>query len=170
MKNSIKLFAPFAIAILISSMTFVFAQTTKNTFDGGSNAAGDRQARRMPPPPNNFDPRLLEQLNLTDAQKEQIQAIETNSRAAGKENFDKMRGYDGQLRTLVESGNFNEDQARQILTEKAKIMTEMEIVRLRADAAVLKILTTEQKAQLEQLKLQRPNFGRGSRPEMPPQN
>lgn len=167
MKNYIKLFAPLTMAILIGSLTFIFAQTKTNNF--GDPNAGDRKERRMPPP-NGLDPRLLEQLNLTDAQKEQIQALEINSRDAAKGNFEKVRGFDEQLKTPVESGNFNEDQARQILSDKAKAMTEMEIVRLRTDAAVFKILTTEQKAQLEQLKQQRPDFGCGARPGMPPQN
>ena len=153
MKN-IKIFAPFAIAVLVGSLTFAFAQD-KNDF--GKRKIGDRLERRMPPP-NGLHPRMLEQLNLTDAQKEQIQAIETSSRDASKENFDKMRTFDEQLRKLIESGTFDEAQARQILNAKSQTMIELEIIRLRTDAAVLKILTTEQKAQLEQLKQQRPEF------------
>ena len=170
MKNA-KLFAPIALAILIGSLTFAFAQTAKNNF-GGSKADG-RNERRMPPgfpPSGGLNPQLLEQLNLTDAQKQQIQAIETSSRDASKENFDSVRSADEQLKTLVESGNFNEDAARQILNTKAQAMIEAEIVRLRTEAAILKILTTEQKAQLETLKQQRPAFPPrgGFRPE--PQN
>ena len=157
MKKSIKIYTPLAIAILLGSLTFVFAQDRSNS--GKSRGGEPRDGRMMPPPPpHGLNPRMLEQLNLTDAQKEQIQAIETASRDASRENFDKMRGFDEQLRKIVEGGNFNEEQARQILSQKSQMMTEMEIVRLRADAAVYKILTAEQKAQLEQLKQQRPEF------------
>lgn len=169
MKNSVKVFAPLAIAVLVGSLTFVFAQD-RNDF--GKRKNGDRTARRMLPPPNGLNPRMLEQLNLTDAQKEQIRAIETSSRDASKENFDKMRGFDEQMRKLIESGTFDEAQARQILNAKSQMMVELEIIRLRTDAAVLKVLTAEQKAQLEQLKKQRPEFPPrgGFRPEERPMN
>lgn len=120
MKNNIKIFAPFVLAILIGSLTFAFAQNGKSSFNGGKN--GNQFEHRMPP--NGLNPRILDQLNLTDAQKEQIQAIQNNSRDTAKEDFDKVRAYDEQLRTLVESGNFNEDAARQILNTKAQAMVE----------------------------------------------
>ena len=62
---------------------------------------------------------------------------------------------------MVEGGSFNEENARQILTAKASAMTELEILRLRADAAIFGILTAEQKAQLAQLKEERPPFPPG---------
>ncbi len=175
MKNYLKIFAPVALAIIVGSLTFAFAQTGKSEF--GETKTGDQRERRMPPPDGmrpgggGLPPHILEQLNLTDAQKQQIQTIETASRDASKENFDKMRGYDEQLRKSVESGAFNEEQARQILNSKAQTMVEMELVHLRSEASIFKILTTDQKAQLEQLKQQRPGPPRGDvPPQAPPQN
>lgn len=170
MKSYIKIFVPFALAIMIGSMTFAFAQTSQ-TNSGKPRGGGDRRDRPMPPP-NGLNPRMLDQLNLTDEQKTQIEAIQTGSRDAGKENFDKIRSFDEQLKKAVEGGNFNEEQIRQILNSKAQLMTELEISRLRADAAVYKILTAEQKTQLEQLKQQRPEPPQrgGLRPEERPIN
>ncbi|MGC2238937.1 MAG: hypothetical protein WA584_22470 [Pyrinomonadaceae bacterium] len=67
----------------------------------------------------------------------------------------------------VESGNFNEEKARQILSTKWQAQTEMEIIRLRSDAAILNLLTTEQKTQLAGLKEKRPQVppGDGFRPD-----
>lgn len=175
MKNYMKMFVPFALAMVIGSMTFTFAQTTDKNF-GGKPPRGERGERPMPPPPGGagLNPRILDQLNLTAEQKQQIEAIQLNARDAGKENFDKVRSFDEQLRKAVEGGNFNEEQVRAILNSKAQAMIESEILRLRADAAVYKILTAEQKTQLEQLKTQRPEppplGGRGFRPEERPQN
>ncbi len=174
MKSYLKLFAPLAIAVMVGSLTFVFAQTDKSDFGGTKN--GNQKERRMPPPDGmrpggGLPPHILNQLNLTDAQKQQIQTIETASRGASKDNFDKIRGYDEQLRKSVESGAFNEEQARQILNAKAQTMVEMELVRLRSEASIFKILTTDQKAQLEQLKQQRPGPPRGDfPPDAPSQN
>ena len=177
MKNYMKMFVPFALAIVIGSMTFTFAQTTDKNFGGKPprGERGDRGERPMPPPPGGgLNPRMLDQLNLTAEQKQQIDAIQLNARDAGKENFDKVRSFDEQLRKAVEGGNFNEEEVRAILNSKSQLMIESEILRLRADTAVYKILTAEQKTQLEQLKAQRPEpppfGGRGFRPEERPQN
>lgn len=171
MSNFLKTFAPFIIAILFGSLTFAFAQKNGETKTGLN---GDRPERRMPPEGRGggLHPRMLEWLNLTDEQKQQIEAIHQSSREASKENFDKMRGFDEQLREAVE-GDFNEAQARAILSEKAQVQIELELNRLRSDAQILKILTAEQKAQLERLKQQRrepPMRGGGFRPAAPPMN
>lgn len=174
MKNYIKIFVPFTLAVLLGSLTFAFAQTTQKNV--GKVKTEGRGERPMSPDGGGrgmgLHPRVLEQLNLTDAQKEQITQIQTAARESSKENFDKTRAADEQLRTMVESGTFDEAQARTILNAKAQAMVENDINRLRSDAAIFKILTTEQKAQLEQLKQQRPEppQGRGFRPEPPAQN
>lgn len=67
MKINIKIFAPFLLAILIGSLTFAFAQTGKTNFDGTKN---DNHFEHRMPPPNGLNPHVLDQLNLTDVQKE----------------------------------------------------------------------------------------------------
>lgn len=158
MKNYIKIFAPVVLAILVGSLTFIFAQTNGGrTEKARPNADGEF---RPPPPPGGagLHPGVLEQLNLTAAQKEQIHAIHFNSRDAAQEYFAKVRAADEQLKAIVESGKFDEEKARQILSAKAAAMTGMEIVRLRADAAIYNLLTDEQKTQLASLKEKRPEF------------
>lgn len=160
MKSYLKVFAPFMMAILVGSLTFAFAQTK----DGGRSFDGKRPPRGegfRPPPQGGLPPHVFEKLNLTSAQKEQIEAYRTNSRDAGKEFFEKVRTADEQLRTMVEAGNFNEESARQIISAKTSAQTELELIRLRTDAAIFGILTAEQKAQLAQLKEERPPFPPG---------
>lgn len=162
MKSYIKVFAPFMLAILVGALTFAFAQTK----DGGRGFDGKRPPRGEgfgPPPPmqGGLPPHVFEKLNLTDAQKEQIETLHTSSRDAGKEFFEKVRTADEQLRTMVEAGNFNEESARQIISAKTSAMTELELIRLRTDAAIFGILTAEQKAQLVQMKEERPPFPPG---------
>ena len=164
MKNYGKVFAPFLLAILLGSLTFIFAQSKDNGgFDGKRPPRGEGFG---PPhggggfgPPHGgggLPPFILDKLNLTAEQKDQIEAFQANSLDAGKEFFEKVRTSDEQLRTMVEAGSFNEENARQILNSKAAAMTELELLRLRTDAAIFDILTTEQKAQLAQFKNQRP--------------
>ena len=158
MENYTKVFIPLIIAVILSSMTYVFSQTndTKDFEKRPPRGEGFR-----PPPPHGkhgagLPPHVLDELNLTDAQKQQIETLRSTSRDIGKEYFEKVRQADEQLKTLVESGSFNEVQARQILTEKASAMTELELIRLQTDAAIFNVFTSEQKAQIETLKSQRP--------------
>ena len=165
MKNYLKTFVPMILAIVLGSLTFVFAQTK----DAGGDIRPPRGERGAHPPMGGIPPFVLEKLNLTDEQKTQIKTIEDATRAAARDNFDKMRAYDEQMRTLVDSGNFDEAQARQILNGKAQIQTELELARIKTDMAIKNVLTAEQKTQFEQLKQQRPPMPPdGFRPGMPP--
>ncbi|MDQ3710739.1 MAG: Spy/CpxP family protein refolding chaperone [Acidobacteriota bacterium] len=160
MKSYLKTFVPFLLAVLIGSLTFAFGQT-KNDFPM-------RGGRDFGAPPHGLNPRLLEQLDLTDAQKEQIGNLHEKSRADSQTHFDKIKVVQGQLKDAVEEGNFDESLVRQIIAQKMQAMTELEIIRLRTDAAIYKLLTAEQKGQLEQLKQRRPEFPRGEKPNMSP--
>jgi Spy/CpxP family protein refolding chaperone len=167
MKKHLNIFIPVALAILLGSLTFIFAQTVDNR------AAGPRPEKNgdfgpPPPPPEfgrggpgGFNPRIFDQLALTDTQKEQIRAIEFNSREASKEHFGKIKAADDQLRMMIDGGTFTEALARPIVRDKAQTMTELELIRLGTEAAINKLLTAEQKTQLAQLREKRPSFPPG---------
>ena len=157
MKSKFKIFMPLAIAVLLGSLTFVFGQTTKNA--GGKNNA-PRGERMMPgmPPPDGFNPRLLDQLNLTDAQRAEVGKLHEKSRSDSQVYFEKVQVAQEKLKDIVESGTFDEAQARQIIASKTAAMTELEIIRLRTDAGIRNLLTAEQIAQMDLLKSQRPDF------------
>jgi len=159
MKSYFKTFAPFLLAVLIGSLTFAYGQT-KNDFPmrGGKDFGA----------PHGLHPRLLEQLELTDAQKEQIGKLHEKSRADSQTHFDKIKVVQEQLKDAVGEGNFDESLVRQIIARRNQAMTELEIIRLRTDAAIYKILTAEQIARLGVLEKQRPEFPRREKPNMPP--
>lgn len=169
MKKHLNIFIPVVLAILLGSLTFIFAQTGQ---ENASRPAPGKNSELAPPPPppgghrGGFGPHIFDQLNLTDAQKEQIRAMEFASHEASKEYFAKVRAADDQLRMMVESGNYSETQARPILKDKAQTMTELELIRLGTEAVIQKLLTAEQKTQLAQLREKRPPFppGGGPRP------
>lgn len=174
MKNYLKTFAPFVAAIILGSLTFAFAQTKNdNPRRGGRDFNQPPMGFPPPPPPSGLHPRLLEQLNLTDAQKEQIGKLHEKSRTDSETYFQKARTADEQLKEIVEGGTFDEARAREIVTAKSQAMAELELIRLRTDAAIYNLLTAEQIARLGLLKQQRPEFpprGGGFRPEERPQN
>lgn len=178
MKSTIKVFTPLVIAVLLGSLTFVFGQTRKNNVEGGRTDAP--RENRMPPPHgmppmDGFNPRILDQLNLTDAQKTEIGRLRDKSRADSQVYFEKVQIAQEKLKDIVESGAFDEAQARQIIASKTSAQTELEIIRLRTDAAIRSLLTAEQIAQADLLKQKRLDFPppppEGFRPNgAPPQN
>ena len=169
MKSYLKIFMPFLLAVLVGSLTFAFAQKKddQGQFDGGKHGFPPHDGMRgggIPPP-------ILEQLNLTDAQKTQLKALREASRTSSQTYFETIKSADEKLRALVDGGTFTEEAARPILNEKAQAMTELELIHLKTDQAVKNILTAEQKAQLETLKKQGPPEGmRGEKHGMPPQD
>lgn len=154
MKNTIKLFTPFVIAVLLGSLTFVFGQTGKNNFNTSKDVP---HAGRMPPR-DGFNPRILEQLNLSDTQKAQIGKLRDKSRTDSQIYFEKVQVAQEKLKDIIETGVFDEAEARQIIGAKTSAMTELELIRLRTDTAIRNLLTAEQIAQMDLLKSQRPDF------------
>jgi Spy/CpxP family protein refolding chaperone len=166
MKSYTKLFAPIGLAILLGSLTFIFAQKSETD----TRPPHGKEFGRMPPP-NGMNPRLLDQLSLSDEQKQKIHTLEQSSQTDAQTYFEKLRVIDEKIKDTIETESFDEAQARQLLKAKSEIQIELEINRLKKDSAIFNILSAEQIAKLELLKQQRPEFPpNGFRPDMPPQN
>jgi len=101
-------------------------------------------------------PDQLERLTLTNEQREQIGLIHLSSRDASRENESKIRAADDQLRMCVDIGGFDFDKVKPLIRAMTEAMAAIELNRLAADAEINKLLTTEQKTQLWQLREQRP--------------
>lgn len=93
--------------------------------------------------------RELRQLNLTDAQKQQIRTIMETNRGAGKnsENFQEMR----QLVQAKRDGTITPEQKEQLKSYKQQMRQKAQATHQQ----VLAVLTPEQRTQLEQIKQQR---------------
>jgi periplasmic protein CpxP/Spy len=96
--------------------------------------------------------RLVQELELTEAQRAQMKQLYANNREAIQPFVETLRAKRQELRQLMSEGNFNEALVAQKLSEmavpKAKILGEK--VKLRQD--FLAILTPEQKTKLEGMK------------------
>lgn len=93
--------------------------------------------------------RELAQLNLTDAQRQQIRAIMESNRGAEKnqQNFDEIRT----LMQAKRDGTITAEQQERLKSFKQERRRKAEATRQQ----VLAVLTAEQRAQLEQIKQQR---------------
>lgn len=108
------------------------------------------------PPRGGFGPGFeLAKLGLTDLQKQQIEAFKVNNREFTEEQHKVVRSTDEQLRLMAESEYFSDERAMRLIRVKTEAISKIELVRLRTDAAIAKVLTTDQKAQLARLRTQR---------------
>lgn len=173
MKN-FKYIAVLSLTVLLGSIIGIFAQTGNTDAKRGER---HENGRRMPH--GGFNPWVMEQLNLTDAQKTQINELLEKSRTDSETFFAKIQQTREALKGISKAANFNETQAREILAAKAQTEIELELIRLRTDAAIYNSLTAEQKSKFDSLEQSRPDFGPGGkrggrpgfRPEQPrPQN
>jgi Spy/CpxP family protein refolding chaperone len=167
MRSYVKIFTPFLLAVLLGSLTVIFAQSSKDGAAPGSN----NNFTVSPPPPPGFGPhggglppQLLEQLDLTDEQISKISTIRDAAHETEHAFFEKVRASDNKLRELSQPDSFNEAQARQVLTAKSQASIELELIRLRTDAAIYDVLTPEQIVLVEVLKQKRPEGPDGFRP------
>ena len=97
---------------------------------------------------------IFRQLNLTDDQKAKIKTIRENSAAQNKPLREQLRAKRQELRQASEGGTFNEALATQKLTEMASLEAKLMGEQFKVHQEMLSVLTTEQKAQLEQSKAQ----------------
>ena len=89
----------------------------------------------------------MRELNLTDAQREQIRAITQRRLEATKSQREELF----KLREKRIAGTFSADDEARARTLRQEIQSSMEGVRAETEA----LLTVEQKARLEQLKTER---------------
>ena len=112
--------------------------------------------------------RFAENLNLTDAQLEQMRQIEERYRAT----FEGQRGNRGQERREFDplaGGTFDESAVRAAAQARANAQVEREVAQARMMHEMYNVLTSEQKAQLAAARQQREQrrqerrSGRGAR-------
>lgn len=94
-----------------------------------------------------FPGRFAENLNLTDAQKEQMKQIAARYREAAKAQRQQGRGERGGL-DLFKSGTFDEAAVRAAAQARANAQVEREVTHARMMFEMYNVLTPEQKAQL----------------------
>jgi Spy/CpxP family protein refolding chaperone len=93
-------------------------------------------------------PRLGRDVNLTDAQRDQVKAIAESHREDWKGLADRARTAHMALNTAVTTEPLDEALIRQKSSEVAAVDADIAVARARARAEVLRILTPEQKAQV----------------------
>jgi Spy/CpxP family protein refolding chaperone len=94
-------------------------------------------------------------LGLTESQIGQIRALRDEARTASQPYEEQVRKAEEGIRTIVESGTFDEQAVRTLAASEASAQIELRVIGARTEAATLALLTDEQRATLAKMQ-QRP--------------
>jgi protein CpxP len=116
---------------------------------------GDKGRHRRGGFGGGFGGRFAEKLNLTDAQKQQMQQIAAKYRESGRAMRQQNRGERRGGFDPLQDGTFNEAAVRAAAQARANAQVEREVMRARMMSEMFAVLTAEQKAQLAAERQQR---------------
>ena len=118
------------------------------------------QGPPQPPPPFPGGPRgiaqMVQSLDLTSEQLEQVKTLDEAERSSSKPYMEKMREADESIKTIIESGSFGEDAVRKLASDASAAMVEMRVISAKTEAAIYQLLTAEQRAKLAKLQPPKP--------------
>ena len=146
--NSKKIMGGLALAgTLMLTGVAGFAQQATTQGPGGQVERGERHGRGekgMRGMKGGFMGRFAQNLNLTDAQKEQMQQISARHRESTK----ALRQQTREKRGGGDFGAFDEAAVRAAAQARANAHVEMEVAHARMMSEMYAVLTAEQKAQI----------------------
>jgi protein CpxP len=142
--NTIKAIA-LASALSISAVGTVALAQTEGANDGGARAHAWHKGGR-----GGGHGEMFAGLNLTDAQKQQVQQIHENHRTTIEPLMQQMRAKRQELWQLQSGQTFDEALVQQKLTDIAGIEAKLMGEQFRMRQETMAVLTPEQKTQLEQ--------------------
>ena len=105
--------------------------------------------------------RWLRQLDLSEAQRDQVFKIFHDQAPAMREQMKVVRRTREELRQAATSPNFDRARARQLADTQAKALSEMTFMRADSMSRVVAVLTPEQRTKLQQLRERGPRRERG---------
>jgi len=108
---------------------------------------------------------MARELNLTDAQKQQVKTIMESVESSAEGIHTKLEEVHKQLEAATANGQFDEAQVRTLANQEAQLEADMKVEHLRAKSKVFSVLTAEQRVKAEEM---HKHMGRHRRPGPPP--
>ncbi len=113
---------------------------------------------------------MLNQLDLTSAQHDQVKAIFEKEKPAMKPLMEQMRQNHEAMKALETSGPFDEAKTRALATQNSQTMVELQVEHARIKSQIMQILTADQKAKLAQIEANRAARWSKHAPPAPPED
>jgi protein CpxP len=131
------LYASSSLVLLLLCLTFAFAQRS------------DVEAR--PFKGKFLAEKIAQKLELTDEQKTRIREILQSQRERVRPLMQEKRQIHLQMKNLGKDGVFDEARVSELATRKAEIDKQLTIEFQRTKASIFAVLTSEQRAKMEQM-------------------
>ena len=138
-----------SIAVLVVAAT-VFALAQGHMGQGGMRGG-----------PGDMVEHISKELNLTDAQKEQVKAAFDAQRAVEEERHAKLDEIRKQIDAATANGQFDEATVRPLANQQAQLMVDSMVDHMRMHAKLYSLLNAEQKAKADQMMKEHGGPGRG---------
>jgi Spy/CpxP family protein refolding chaperone len=97
----------------------------------------------------------LRELNLTDAQREQVRQLTQQNRQQMQSLMERMRTAQEARRKAVEAVPFNEAQVRAAMQDLAEVQADLAVSEARLQADIYGLLSADQQQQLQKLRADR---------------
>jgi protein CpxP len=149
MRNRILVIAGIA-ALVIGATIFALAQ--------GHPGMGERMRGGGP---QDMVEHMSRELNLTDAQKEQVKTILEAQRATEEERHSKLDDIRKQIDAASANGQFDEAQVRPLANQQAQLLADGMVDHLRMHSKIYGLLTAEQRTKADQMMKMHGEPGRG---------
>jgi len=99
--------------------------------------------------------RLMQQLDLNDAQQSEIKAIFETSRTATETVRQQLLDSRQAMRSLITGSDYNIEKVRELADQQARLRAELTVARIDSMHRSLQVLTADQQARLAKLRDQR---------------
>lgn len=154
MKKKILVLAGIA-ALLIGATVFALAQHP-----------GMRE--KMGGGPGDMVEHISRELNLTDAQKDQVKALLEAQHATEEARHTKLDELRKQIDAATANGQFDENTVRNLANQQAQLMADEMVDHLRLHSKIYGLLTAEQRTKADQMMKMHGGPGRGPGHHGPP--
>lgn len=101
--------------------------------------------------PGDMIEHISRELNLTDAQKEQMKALMEAQRPAEEERHAKLDEIRKQIDAATANGQFDEATVRPLANQQAQLMADQMVDHLRMHAKMYSLLNAEQRTKADQM-------------------
>ena len=159
MRNRILVFAGIA-ALLIGATAFALAHGFQDKY--GKERGEGR-------PHGDMVEHIARELNLTDAQKEQVKSIIDAQHSAEEARETKLDDLRKQIDAATANGQFDETQVRSLANQEAQLQAESKVEHLRAHSKIYSLLTAEQRVKADEMMKQGGPHGHPHGPPPPSQ-
>lgn len=139
MKNRILVIASIAV-LVVGATIFALAQGHR-----------DKGERWHGGGPQEMVEHISRELNLTDAQKEQVKTILEAQRSTEDERHAKLDEIRKQIDAATANGQFDEAQVRPLADQQAQLMADQMVDHLRMHSKIYGLLTAEQRTKADQM-------------------